>query len=86
MLHNTWMFCLIKFIFIYKNLSLHGRVTVSSSKTCGDCAKPHQFTEILIIHIDKDTTIIHGTLDTLLLNATAVSDFQNTLRRKQTMQ
>ena len=50
------------------------------------CGEPHQFTEILIINIDKDTTIIHGTLDKLLLNVTAVSDFKKTLRRKQTMQ
>ena len=59
----------------------------SSSKTCGDfCREPHQITEILIINIDKDTTIIHGTLDKLILNATAVSDLKKTLWKKQTLQ
>ena len=38
--------------------------------------------EILIINVDENTTIIHETLDTLLLNATAVSDFKKTLRKK----
>ena len=28
------------------------------------------------MNIDKDTTIRHGTLDKLLFNATAVSDFK----------
>jgi hypothetical protein len=34
----------------------------------------------------RDTTIIHGTLNKLLLNATAVSDLKNTLWKKKTMQ
>ena len=44
------------------------------------CREPRQFTEILIINIDKDTTIIHGTLDKLL-NATAVR-FQKNFTEK----
>ena len=34
----------------------------------------------------KDTSVMHGILDPLLLNATAVSDFPKTLRKKRTMQ
>ena len=76
------MFCLIKFIFISKNQILHWRVMFSSSKTSGDFAEPHQFTEILIIN----TSFIHGTLDKLLLNATAVSDLKKALPKMHTMQ
>ena len=39
------------------------------------CREPHQCTEILIINVDENSSVMHGTLDTLLLNATAVSDF-----------
>ena len=34
----------------------------------------------------KDTSIMHRIIDILLLNATAVSDFNKALRKKQTMQ
>ena len=56
-----------------------------ASKTSREFAQRHQFTEILIINIDK-TSVIHRFKDELLLNATAVSDFKNNLRKKQTMQ
>jgi hypothetical protein len=79
MLHNTCVFCSIKFIFIYI-----GRFTFSSSKTSGNFAEPHQFTEIFIINID--TGVMRGTLDKLLLNATTVSDFKKALPKKHTMQ
>ena len=34
----------------------------------------HQFTEILVINVDENTSVMLGTLDKLLLNANAVSD------------
>ena len=34
----------------------------------------------------KYTTVLHGTLDKLLLNATAVSDFKKALPKKHPMQ
>ena len=37
-------------------------------------SEPHKFTEILIRNVDENSSAIHGTLDTLLLNATAVSE------------
>ena len=49
------------------------------------CREPHQFTEILIINVDENTSVMHGTLDKLLLNATSVSDFKNTLRKKHNL-
>ena len=42
--------------------------------------------EILIIHVDENTSVIHGIQDILLLNATALSDFKKALRKKHTMQ
>ena len=45
----------------------------------------HQFTEILIINVDENTSVIHGIKDILLLNASAVSDFKKALWKKQTM-
>ena len=44
------------------------------------CREPHEFTEILIINVDENVSVMHGTLDTLLLNATAVSDFKKALQ------
>jgi hypothetical protein len=38
------------------------------------CREPHQITEILIINVDENISVIHGIKDILLLNATAVSD------------
>ena len=40
------------------------------------CREPHEFTEILIINVDENTCVIHGNIETLLLNATAVSDLK----------
>ena len=40
---------------------------------------PHQFTEILVINVDENTSVMHGTLDKLLLNATALSDKKKAL-------
>ena len=48
--------------------------------------EPHQFTEILIINVDENTSVIHGSLDKLLLNATTVSDFKKALPKKHTIQ
>ena len=44
--------------------------------------KPREFTEILIINVNENTIVRHGNIDTLLLNATAVSDLKKTLRKK----
>ena len=43
-------------------------------------------TEILIINVDDNASYTHGIIDLPLLNATAVSDFKKTLRKKHTMQ
>ena len=52
----------------------------SSSKNIRSfCREPHQFTEILIINVDENTSVIHGIKNILLLNATAVSDFKKAL-------
>jgi hypothetical protein len=40
---------------------------------------------MLIINVDENTIIMHGIIDTLLLNATAVSNFKNTLPKKHNM-
>ena len=41
---------------------------------------------LVILQRAKDTSVIHRIKYILLLNATAVSDFKKTLRKKQTMQ
>ena len=76
MLHNTCMFCSIKCIFISKNVILHW------CETCSDFVEAHRFTEKIIIIADENTSVMHGTLDTLLLNATAVSDFKKSFTEK----
>ena len=49
----------------------------SSSKNIRRFSRePHQFTEILIINVDENTSVMHGIKDILLLNATAVSDLK----------
>ena len=54
MLHNIWMFCSIKFIFISKNLSLHWHhVQKCLQNIWRNCWEPHQITEILIINFDE---------------------------------
>ena len=83
--HNKCLFCSMKFIFISKHFSIHWRGMFNSSKNIWCfCREPHEFTEILIINVDENTSVMHGL--TLLLNATAVSDFKKALRKKQTMQ
>jgi hypothetical protein len=47
------------------------------------CREPRQFTEILNIYVDENTSVMHGIKDILLLNAT---DFIKALRKKHTMQ
>jgi hypothetical protein len=39
-------------------------------------------TEILIINVDDNASYTHGIIDIPVLNATAVSDFKKTLRKK----
>ena len=46
----------------------------------------HQFTEILVINVDENTSVTHEIIHIPLLNATAVSDLKKTLRKNLTMQ
>ena len=78
MLHSTCMFCSIQFIFISTNLSIHWRIMCDWF-----CREPHQFTEILIINVNENTSVMHGNIDKLLLNATAVSDFKKLYRKSK---
>ena len=55
-------------------------------KTSSDFAQPHHSTEILIINVNDNTSYTHGIIDIPLLNATAVSDFKKTLRKKKRIQ
>ena len=74
----TMHICFVQLsVYLYfKNLSIHWRVTFTSSKNIRwHCREPHHFTEILIINVDENTIVSHGNKDTLLLHATAVSDF-----------
>ena len=85
------MFCSIKFIFIYKNLSLHWRVTFSNVLLPKHPVESHAESHINLqkysfINVYENTIVMHGTLDKLLLNATAVSDFKKALPKKHTMQ
>ena len=82
MLHNTCMFCSVKFIFISKNLILHWRVVQLFQNMQWYYREPHEFTEILIINVDENSSVMHGNLDKLLLNATAVSDFKKKINGK----
>ena len=76
-LHVTqYMYVLFDKVHIYSQKSLFTLARCFASKTSGESADPRQFTEILIINVDENTTVMHGIKDILLLNATAVSDFK----------
>ena len=66
-------------IYIQKSLFTLARYVLPPQNIRGFCRDPHQFTEILIINVDENTSVMRGTLDKLLLNATAVSDIKKAL-------
>ena len=75
MLHNTFMFCSIICTFISTNLGLHWRhVQKCLQNIQSNYRVLRQITEILIINFDE-RYVLHIITDTLVLNATAVSDF-----------
>ena len=56
------------------------------SKTSSDIAESHIILQKNSLYMSINTIVRHGNIDIPLLNATAVSDFKKTLRKKQTMQ
>ena len=78
-----YMYVLFDKVHIYTktNLSLHSLVPKHPV-----ILHSHIDSTEIIINVDDNTSYTHGIIDIPVLNATAVSDFKKTLRKKQTMQ
>ena len=75
MLHNTCMFCLIKFIFISENLSLHCRHVQKCLQNIRSNYRELHHNRNTHHKLQRKIHDLHIIKDTLVLNATAVSDY-----------